>query len=176
MIFKPTPIAGAWLISLEVQADARGFFARSFCEREFAAHGLTRRFVQCNLSYNARRGTLRGMHFQRRPGSEAKIVRCVRGAAYDVVVDLRPKSATYRRWTAFELTPENRDCVYIPDGCAHGFQTLSDGTELFYHMSEFYAPELSDGVRWNDPAFGIDWPLPDPILSDRDRSYPDYKP
>lgn len=176
MIFKPTPIAGAWSISLEVQADARGFFARSFCEHEFAAHGLVRRFVQCNLSYNTRRGTLRGLHFQRQPGSEVKIVRCIRGAAYDVVLDLRPKSATYRRWAAFELTSENRDCVYIPDGCAHGFQTLYDGTELFYHMSEFYAPELSDGVRWNDPAFGVDWPLPDPILSDRDRNYPDYRP
>ena len=174
MIFKPTVIAGLWSISLEVHTDRRGSFARTFCEREFAAHGLPTHFVQCNLSYNICRGTLRGMHFQRPPAAEGKIVRCIRGAVFDVVIDLRPESGSYRQWTGFELTAENRECVYVPPGCAHGFQTLAHETELFYHMSDFYAPELSGGVRWDDPAFGIQWPVPNPILSEADRTYPDY--
>jgi dTDP-4-dehydrorhamnose 3,5-epimerase len=174
VIFKPTVIAGLWSISLEVHTDRRGSFARTFCEREFAAHGLPTHFVQCNLSYNICRGTLRGMHFQRPPAAEGKIVRCIRGAVFDVVIDLRPESDSYRQWTSFELTAENRECVYVPPGCAHGFQTLADETELFYHMSDFYKPELSSGVRWDDPAFGIQWPVPNPTLSEADRTYPDY--
>jgi len=176
VIFKPAAIVGVWSIGLERHADSRGFFARAFCEHEFATHGLVSRFVQCNISYNQCRGTLRGMHFQRPPAAEVKMVRCIRGAAYDVVLDLRPESLTYCGWAAFELTYENRECVYIPEGCAHGFQTLVDGTELFYQMSEFYEPGLADGVRWDDPTFGIEWPLPEPIIAERDRGYPEYRP
>jgi len=176
MKFEETSIPGVWLIDLEPREDARGFFARTFCEHEFGAHGLTTRFVQCNLSYNLRRGTLRGMHFQNEPKPEVKLVRCIRGSIYDVVVDMRKDSPMYCKWVGVELSGENRRALYIPAGIAHGFQTLEDNTEIYYHMGEFYDASLAAGVRWNDPTLGIRWPLPDPILSDKDTQYPDYKP
>lgn len=176
MRFSPSRIEGIYTVELERKPDERGFFARSYCEREFADHGLMSHFVQCNVSGNTRRGTLRGMHWQREPKPEIKLVRCPRGAALDVVVDLREGSATFCQWDAFEISAENGVAVYIPAGIAHGFQTLADDTELFYQMSEFYDPSLAAGVRWNDPAFGIAWPVPDPIISARDRSYADFCP
>jgi len=174
MKFEQAAIPGVWVLELERHVDTRGFFARSFCEREFAAHGLQTRFVQCNLSSNLRRGTLRGMHFQREPRPEVKVVRCCRGSVYDVVIDLRRNSPAHGQWMGIELSAENGRALYLPAGIAHGFQTLEDHTELYYHMGEFYDPELADGVRWNDPVFGIDWPLPNPILSEKDRGYRDY--
>jgi len=174
MTFEKTAIEGAWLICLDRLEDSRGFFARCYCEREFGERGLLPHVAQCNLSFNVRRGTLRGMHFQREPHAEAKVVRCIRGAIYDVIVDLRKPSPTYCRWAAFELTDENRHALYVPPGLAHGFQTLVDATELYYQMSEPYVAGASDGVRWDDPAFGIRWPIPDPLLSEKDRSYPDF--
>jgi dTDP-4-dehydrorhamnose 3,5-epimerase len=173
--FLVTTIPGVWRIALEKRQDDRGFFARVFCEREFADRGLPTHYPQCNLSYNRSRATIRGMHFQRPPKPEVKIVRCVRGSVYDVVLDLRPSSEMFLRWEAFELSDANRDALYIPEGCAHGFQTLTDEAELFYQMGAVYAPEYSDGVRWNDPAFGIAWPLPNPILSDKDKAYPEFR-
>ena len=174
MTLLPTPLAGAFLIEPERLADERGFFARTHCRREFAAAGLNPDIAQCSVSFNTRRGTLRGMHHQAPPFAETKLVRCTQGAIYDVILDLRPGSASFRRWTAFELTAENRRILYIPKGMAHGFQTLADATEVSYQISEFYAPGHGRGVRWNDPAFAIEWPLPDPILCERDRSYPDF--
>jgi dTDP-4-dehydrorhamnose 3,5-epimerase len=175
MIFEPVGLEGAFLVHLDRREDERGFFARSFCQNEFAAHGLPPVFVQCNVSFNRTRGTLRGMHFQRNPRPESKLVRCTMGAALDVIIDLRKDSPTYCRWQSFELTAENRRAAYVPTGFAHGFQTLVDGVELFYQMTEFYVPELADGLRWDDPAFGITWPVSNPILSERDRSYSDFR-
>ena len=172
MRFTATPLSGAFVIELDLLEDERGSFARSFCARGFEANGLDGRVVQCNVSFNRRLGTLRGMHFQAKPHEEAKLVRCTRGAALDVIVDLREDSPTHLQWFAAELTAENRRAMYVPVGFAHGFQTLVDDTELFYQMSEFYYPELARGVRWDDPAFGIRWPLENPVLSPRDRSYP----
>jgi dTDP-4-dehydrorhamnose 3,5-epimerase len=174
MIFVPTRLAGAYVIEPERREDERGFFARTWCSRAFEAQGLNPNLVQCSVSFNRRKGTLRGMHYQAAPYAEAKLVRCTRGAAYDVIVDLRPDSGTFRRWVAVELTEENRRAVYAPEGCAHGFQTLVDGCELFYQMSESFRPDLARGVRWDDPAFGIEWPPGPRILSDRDRTYPDF--
>ena len=171
MKFLPTPLAGAYIVELERLEDERGFFARSFCEEEFRKHGLRPGIAQCNVSWNRRRGTLRGLHFQAIPHEEAKVVRCTRGAVWDVVVDLRDGSATRRRWHAVELSAENRRALYVPEGFAHGFQTLAEDSEVLYQMSESYYPELARGVRWDDPRLGIKWPLPDPILSERDRSY-----
>ena len=176
MKFIATALAGACAIEIERQEDDRGFFARTFCGDEFAAHGLHPAFVQCNVSFTARKGTLRGMHFQQKPHEEAKLVRCTRGAIYDVIVDIRPGSPTFKRWAAFELTSENRKMLYVPEGFAHGFQTLEDDTEVFYQMSETYHPGLAHGVRWNDPAFAIRWPVADPIVSRRDADYPDFVP
>jgi dTDP-4-dehydrorhamnose 3,5-epimerase len=175
MKFEQLPLAGAYLVTPILLEDPRGFFARTYCEREFAEHGLCSRFVQCNISFNALRGTLRGMHFQRDPSPEPKLVRCMKGSVHDVIVDLRRNSPTWRQWWGAELNEENRLALYVPPGCAHGFQTLVDNTELFYQMGEFYDARLSSGVRWNDPAFGIRWPVADPILSDKDRGYPDYR-
>lgn len=175
MRFVPTRIAEAFLIELERIEDARGFFARTYCQREFAGHGLTENFVQCSLSFNVRRGTLRGMHFQAPPSEETKLVRCVRGAVYDVILDLRRSSPTYCQWMALELTAENRFMVYVPSGVAHGYQVLADGSEVFYQISAFYNPHKSQGVRWNDPAFAINWPIDSPILSETDRSYPSWQ-
>ena len=172
MRFVETPVAGAWVIELEPFEDERGFFARSFCAREFEARGLETRLVQCNLSWNRRKGTLRGMHYQRPPAAEAKLVRCVRGALFDVVLDLRSGSPTEGRHHGVELSAANRRSLYIPPGCAHGFQSLVDDTEILYQMSEFYTPEAGAGVRHDDPRFGIAWPLPVAVISDRDRDWP----
>jgi dTDP-4-dehydrorhamnose 3,5-epimerase len=169
-----TPLSGLLRIEPEPHADARGLFARIYDETLFASHGLPTRWPQWNLSHNVRRGTLRGLHFQRAPHEEPKIVRCTRGRIFDVAVDLRPGSPTYRRSYALELDADSRLALYIPPGFAHGFQTLTDDTEVSYHMGDEYHPELADGVRWNDPAFGVAWPLANPILSPRDASYPDF--
>jgi dTDP-4-dehydrorhamnose 3,5-epimerase len=172
MIFKETILGGAYVIHLERMEDERGLFARSFCQKEFAAHGLKVEVAQCNISFNKHKGTLRGMHFQRPPKAEAKLVRCTRGGIHDVIIDLRPDSLTYCQWIVTELTANNFAALYVPEGFAHGFQTLEENTEVFYLMFEFYAPEYARGVRWDDPAFGIRWPLANPIVSERDRSYP----
>ena len=169
-----TPLPGAFIIDLEPHRDERGFFARTFCVREFAQHGLDSKVVQCNLSYNLKAGTLRGMHFQQPPVSEAKLVRCVRGAIHDVVVDLRPQSATYQRHFAVELSMENRRALFVPALFAHGFQTLTDHTEVEYQMSEFYAPEAARGFRHDDPAFAIRWPLPISVISPQDLVWPPF--
>ncbi len=160
---------------MEPIRDERGFFARSFCQNDFNEHGLKVNVAQCNVSFNKKKGTLRGMHFQLPPKAEAKLVRCTRGKIYDVVIDLRTGSPTYCQWEAVELSADNYRALYIPEEFAHGFQTLEDNSEVFYQMFEFYAPEYASGVRWDDPAFGITWPLPGPIISERDQSYPAYK-
>jgi len=172
VIFTPTALDGVWQIDLELRADPRGHFARSFCAAEFAAHGLPRGFVQCNLSFNMHRGTLRGLHWQAEPHPEGKLVRCTSGAIFDVAVDLRPGSPTRHRWVGTELTARNGRALFIPGGFAHGFQTLADASEVFYQMTEAYHGDLARGARWDDPAFGIAWPLPDPILSERDLTHP----
>jgi dTDP-4-dehydrorhamnose 3,5-epimerase len=174
MQFTDTGLLGAVIVDLDRHADDRGFFARSWCADEFAARGLTPRVVQCNVSFNARAGTLRGMHYQAEPHAEAKLVRCTRGALYDVIIDLRPDSVTFGEWRGIELTADNTRMLYVPEGFAHGFQTLADDTEVFYQMSEFYHPSAARGIRWDDPAFGIVWPLMRPIMSAKDQSYPDY--
>ncbi len=174
MIFGVTEIEGARLIDIAPHADERGFFARTWCREELAAAGLDADLVQENLSYNRRRGTLRGMHFQRAPHAETKIVRCIRGAILDVIVDLRPDSPSYLRWEGFELTADNRRALYIPKGLAHGFQTLSDDAEVGYHMSAFHAPEAAAGHRYDDPAFGVVWPLPVSVISPRDLAWPSF--
>ncbi|HXW97160.1 MAG TPA: dTDP-4-dehydrorhamnose 3,5-epimerase [Gemmatimonadales bacterium] len=176
MIFGSTPLPGAAVVDLERREDERGFFARSFCQREFEAQGLETTVAQCNVSFNRRRGTLRGMHWQAAPHGEAKLVRVTRGALWDVIVDLRPESATYCRWFGVELSAENHRALYIPRGFAHGFQTLVDDVEVFYQMSTSYVPDAQRGVRWDDPAFGIEWPILPPFLSERDATYPDYRP
>jgi dTDP-4-dehydrorhamnose 3,5-epimerase len=172
--FHETNLSGAFLIDIEPKEDHRGFFARSWCQQEFTHRGLNANLVQCNISFNHKQGTLRGMHYQRDPYPEAKLVRCTRGAIYDVMIDLRPTSPTFMHWDAAELTAKNHRMFYIPEGIAHGFQTLEDDTEVFYQMSEFFHPECSEGVRWNDPAFQIQWAIASPILSEKDQSYPDF--
>lgn len=174
MIFTPTRLAGVWLIELEPRRDERGFFARTWCRRELEEHGLDPALAQESLSYNRRRGTLRGLHFQRPPHAETKIVSCPRGAIFDVVVDLRPDSPTFRAWQGFELDDENRRALYVPKGFAHGFQTLADDTEIAYRISEFYAPDAAAGCRYDDPAFGIEWKLPVAIIAERDLSWPPF--
>ena len=175
MIFTETRLKGAFLITPERLEDERGFFARTFCRREFAEHGLNPDLVQCSISFNKRRGTLRGMHYQVPPYEETKVVRCTMGAIYDVILDLRTDSATFKEWLGVELTADNRSMLYIPEGLAHGFQTLAEDTEVFYQMSEFYVPGSAAGVRWNDPAFGIRWPLEISTVSERDATYADYR-
>lgn len=174
MIFHQTKIPGVFEIEVDPHSDERGFFARSWCQKEFDAKGISAKTVQCNVSFNVRRGTLRGMHYQAMPHPEAKVVRCTRGAIYDVVLDLRPESPSYKGWIGVTLTSENRRMVYVPEGCAHGFLTLEDDTEVFYQMSEFYYPELARGIRWDDPAFQIVWPVEVEVISDRDRTYPNF--
>ena len=174
MIFTQTAVSGVWLVTPELREDFRGFFARTWCEREAATVGLTDRWVQTSLSCTKTKGTLRGLHFQRAPHEEVKLVRCTAGAIFDVVVDLRRDSPTFMKHVAVELSAENRYSLYIPRGCAHGYQTLVDGVEVLYQMSEFYAPDHAAGVRWDDPVFGISWPDRSPIISDRDRCYPDF--
>ena len=175
MIFRETDLEGAFLVEMEPRQDERGFFARSFCREEFAAHGLPDVIAQCNVSFNRLKGTLRGMHFQAAPKEEGKLVRCTRGAIYDVIIDLRPDSPTFCAWIGEELTEENLRALYVPPGFAHGFQTLRDGAEVLYYMTEFYDGLLARGVRWNDPAFSVRWPVADLIISDRDRNFPDFQ-
>jgi dTDP-4-dehydrorhamnose 3,5-epimerase len=174
MKFSETKLPGVFEIDLIRNCDERGFFARSWCHREAEEHGLNPRIVQCNVSFNLRKGTLRGMHYQEEPFPEAKLVRCTNGAIYDVVLDLRPNSPAFRDWIGVTLTAENRRMLYIPEGCAHGFLTLEDETEVFYQMSEFYHPESSRGVRWDDPAFQVAWPAEVLVISDKDRAYPNF--
>lgn len=172
MKFTPTPLAGAWLIEPELLTDERGFFARTWCRREFEQHGLTAGLAQCNISFTQRKGTIRGLHFQRPPHAEAKLVRCTAGAIYDVIVDLRPDSPTLHHWFAAELSAENRRLLFAPADFAHGFQTLTDNAEVAYQMSAFYEPEAASGVRWDDPALAITWPLPLAAISGRDAAWP----
>jgi len=175
MLFIETKLKGAYIIEPELKEDQRGFFARTWCQNEFREYNLNTSIVQCNISFNRRKGTLRGMHYQRHPYEEAKLVRCTMGAIYDVIIDLRPDSSTFRGWISVELSAENRKMLYIPEGFAHGFITLTDNSEVFYQMSQFYHPEYADGVRWDDPAFNIDWPLKVTVISEKDKSYPDFK-
>lgn len=171
MRFTETPLSGAFVIDLEMKGDERGFFARSFCAHEFEAHGLSPAVVQTNTSYNASAGTLRGMHYQKEPAPETKLIRCVRGALHDVIVDMRPGSPTYGRHFAVELSAENHAMLYVPALFAHGFQTLVDDTEALYQVGEFYTPGAETGLRFDDPTLGIDWPLPVTAISDKDRSW-----
>jgi dTDP-4-dehydrorhamnose 3,5-epimerase len=176
VIFTETPLAGAFLIDLEKRGDERGFFARAFCENEFAQHGLATRFVQANNSLSRAKGTLRGMHYQLAPKAETKLVRCVRGALYDVLLDLRPGSASFGRSFGAELSAENRRMMYVPKGFAHGFLTLQEDTEAFYFVDEFYAPAQERCVRWDDPRFRIAWPGTPEVISDKDRNQKDFDP
>ena len=175
MIFHETKLPGVFEIEIDPHPDERGFFARTWCQNEFDAHGLKSALAQCSLSFNNRKGTLRGLHFQQHPYGETKLVRCTRGAIYDVVVDLRPSSPRFKDWYAATLTAANHKALYIPQGCAHGLLTLEDDTEVFYQMSEFYHAESARGVRWNDPAFGVTWPGTVGVISERDRTYPDFE-
>ncbi len=174
MKFTETPLHGAYVLDVDRLADERGFFARTWCSKEFSGHGLVERMVQASISYNKRKGTLRGLHFQCAPSREAKLVRATRGSIFDVIVDLRPGSASFLKNFSVHLDAENRRALYIPPGFAHGFQTTADDTEVFYQMSDFYAPEYSRGVRWDDPAFAIDWPDDERIIIERDREYADF--
>ena len=174
MIFHDLPIPGAYLLEPERKEDRRGFFARTYCRRELEDRGLDPTVVQCNISVNHARGTVRGMHYQAAPNEEIKLVRCTRGAIQDVILDLRPDSPAFKQHYSVRLDDDNRLSLYIPAGIAHGFQTLEDGAEVFYQMSEFYAPDCARGVRWNDPAFDIEWPLEISIISDRDLAFPDF--
>jgi dTDP-4-dehydrorhamnose 3,5-epimerase len=176
MIFHETPLPGAYLIDLEKRGDSRGFFARAFCAKEFAAKGLVPNFVQVNNSLSAERGTLRGMHYQLAPRAETKVVRCIRGALYDLILDLRRDSPTFGKSFGAELSAENRRMLYVPKGFAHGFITLADDTEAFYLVDEFYAPEQERGIRWNDPRFALQWPTKPAVLSEKDAAHRDFDP
>jgi len=176
LIFEETDLRGAYVVDAELHRDQRGFFARTWCQKDFEEHGLNPRLVQCNISFNAKRGTLRGMHYQEAPYEEAKLVRCTMGAICDIIVDLRPESPTFRKHFAVTLSAENRKMLYIPEKFAHGFITLVDGAEVFYQMSEFHSKESARGFRWNDPFFGIRLPLDVTVISERDRAYPDFRP
>ncbi len=178
MRFAETPLPGAWVIELDPLEDERGWFARTFDAQEFASRGMDPAVVQCNASFNARRDTIRGMHYQAEPHGESKLVRCVRGVVFDVAIDLRPGSPAYCRWHAVRLSAENRSAFYIPAGIAHGFQTLADGCEVLYQMGHRYVEQAARGVRWDDPAFAIEWPAPQGalVVSERDRSFPDFRP
>jgi dTDP-4-dehydrorhamnose 3,5-epimerase len=175
MIFSPTRIREAMVVEIEPRADERGLFARGFCRKEFEAHGLNPDVAQANIGLSRRRGTLRGLHYQIPPNAETKLVRCTAGAVFDVIVDLRPESASYKQWVGVELTAANRRMLYVPAGCAHGYLALADDTEVFYLVSEFYSPGAERGLRWNDPAFRIEWPITEDLrISDKDRSWPDW--
>jgi dTDP-4-dehydrorhamnose 3,5-epimerase len=175
LLFRETGLKGAFLIEPERLEDERGFFARTWCPEELESQGLDSKISQCSISFNSRKGTLRGMHFQREPHAEVRIVRCTAGRIYDVMIDLRRESATFCRWHAAELSSENRSMLYVPKGFAHGFQTLQDDAEVLYMMSEPYHQASAAGVRWDDPAFAIEWPLEVTVISQRDREYPDFK-
>jgi dTDP-4-dehydrorhamnose 3,5-epimerase len=174
MIFVETPIAGAYVIEPERREDDRGFFARIFCRNEFAQHGLKTEMMQANTGFSRRKGTLRGLHFQRAPHAEVKVVRCTSGSMHDVIVDLRPDSPTWKQWFGVELSQQNRKMLYVPEGCAQGYITLADDTEMYYLASEFYSPETASGVRFDDPQFGIQWPAAMTVISKQDREWPDY--
>jgi dTDP-4-dehydrorhamnose 3,5-epimerase len=174
MTFHGTKLQGVFEIRIEPLRDERGFFARSWCQAEFKAHGLNPALVQCNISFNGRKGTLRGMHYQLPPYAEAKLIRCARGAIYDVIVDLRRESPTFKQWVSVVLTAEKRNMAYVPEDCAHGFLTLEDDTEVLYQMSQFFSAESARGVRWDDPAFQIAWPHEIAVISERDKNYPDF--
>jgi len=176
MIFIETELKGLYLIRPELLKDERGYFARTFCVNEFNSHGLNPNIVQCNVSFNKKKGTLRGMHYQISPKAEAKLVRCTKGSIFDVVADIRKDSSTYCKWLAFELNEEHNEMLYIPEGCAHGFQTIKDNTEVFYQMTEFYASEYTCGIRWNDPTIGIQWLEGKKFISQRDLQFPDFTP
>ncbi|MGB6200320.1 MAG: dTDP-4-dehydrorhamnose 3,5-epimerase family protein [Candidatus Acidiferrales bacterium] len=175
MIFHETKLSGVFEIGIEAKHDERGFFARTWCQNEFKAHGLNPLLAQCSVSFNRRKGTLRGMHYQAAPCAEAKLVRCTRGALHDVVIDLRAESRTFKEWIAVTLTAEKHNMVYLPEGCAHGFLTLADDTEVFYQISEFYDAQSARGVRWDDRTFRIDWPNRPEVISERDRAYPNFE-
>jgi dTDP-4-dehydrorhamnose 3,5-epimerase len=175
MKFHETNLPGVFEIRIEPKPDERGFFARTWCQAEFEAHGLNSRLVQCSVSFNMKKGTLRGIHYQVAPFAETKVVRCIRGSIYDVVVDLRGQSPTFKDWTAVVLTAEKRNMMYLPEGCAHGFLTLEEGSEVLYQMSEFYNSESARGVRWDDPAFQIAWPEQVKMISERDRTYRNFE-
>ncbi len=173
MIFTETRLKGAYSIDIEPHEDARGFFARVWCRKEFEQRGLATDLAQCSVAYNRRKGTLRGMHYQQAPHAEIKLVRCTKGAVYDVIIDLRPESETCRQWVGVDLTEDNHRTLYVPEGFAHGYITLKDDTELFYQMSDFYVPGAGAGVRWNDPVFGIEWPeIGDIMVADKDQTWP----
>ena len=174
MLFQPLPLEGSFQLEPERLSDERGFFARTFCRNEFEENGLEPDLVQCSVSFNHARGTLRGLHYQAAPHEEAKLVRCTMGAIHDVLLDLRPHSQTFKQHVGVELSAENRLALYIPAGLAHGFLTLTDDAEIFYQMSELFHPDSARGVRWNDPAFGIEWPAEPLVISDRDRTYPGF--
>lgn len=176
MIFIETSLEGAFLVDIEPHQDERGFFARSWCADEFQKQGLNPRLVQCSISFNKKRGTLRGMHYQAEPFEEAKLIRCTMGALYDVIIDLRSDSPTYEKWFSVELTSQSRRSLYVPEGFAHGFQTLVDNTEVFYQMSETFHSEFVRGFHWNDPTFAITWPLAEKTISTRDQSLPFWRP
>ena len=175
MIFTALELAGVYLIDVEPHIDDRGSYARSWSAREFQMHGLNHQVVECGISQNPRRGTMRGLHLQAAPHGQAKLVRCSRGAIYDVVIDVRAESPTYCRWIAVDLSAERGSLLYIPEGCAHGFQTLADGTEVLYQMSAYHHPEAELGIRWNDPCFAIPWPVADVLISPKDRSHRDFQ-
>lgn len=174
MIFTETPLPGAFIITLEKREDERGFFARAFCQNEFREHGLNPQLAQCNISFSKTAATLRGMHFQAAPHREAKLIHCIRGSIYDIIIDLRPGSVTYGRHVSAVLTAAEHNMIYVPEGFAHGFITLVEETEVFYQMSEFHAPEAARGFRWNDPAFTLEWPRTPAVISERDAAYPDF--
>ena len=175
MIFTETVLKGAFIVDILSLEDERGFFGRSWCMDEFKEHGLNNQLTQCNISFNKKRGTLRGFHFQVAPYEEAKLVRCTMGEIYDVIIDLRPASPTFTNWIAMELTAENRRALYIPEGFAHGFQTLTDNAEVFYQMSEKHHPNAARGLRWNDPAFNVSWPINTMVISEKDNNYPNWQ-
>lgn len=175
MRFTETKLAGAFILDLELREDSRGFFARTFCQKEFEAHGLKPSVAQCNCSYNHRKGTMRGMHYQLPPAAETKLVRCTRGGIYDVIIDLRPGSSTYRQWVGVELTEQNRRQLYVPEMFAHGYLTLTEGAEVAYQVGEFYTPGYERGIRYDDPVFKIEWPVAIEVISDKDAAWPAFK-
>ena len=175
MKFTPTKLKGAYIIDIEKREDERGFFARTFCANEFSEYDLENKFVQANMSFNYKKGTLRGMHFQKAPYGEDKLVRCTKGSLYDVIIDLRPGSETFKQWIGVELTEENRRALFVPKGFAHGFITLEDNTEINYLVTQFYTPAADSGVRYNDPAFNIAWPVKVTSVSEKDKNHPDFE-
>lgn len=176
MKFTPTPLDGAWVLDVEPRRDERGFFSRTFCANEFAEHGLEPTVAQGNLSYNHRRGTMRGMHYQLEPAAETKLVRCTRGAVHDAIIDLRPDSPTHLQCFGVELSADNRRALYVPALFGHGYLTLTDGAEVEYLVSEFYTPGAERGLRWDDPVLDVDWPVAVEVVSDKDASWPDFRP